>query len=43
MNKGNYPTNELLTKFELLNEYSDIVKESNIGDLGMLEKALQKN
>ena len=40
MNKGNYPTEELLSKFELKSEYGDIVDACIKGDLGKLEKAL---
>jgi hypothetical protein len=43
MNKGNYPTEELLVKFDLKNEYGDIVDACIKGDLGMLETALIKN
>lgn len=43
MNKGIYPTEELLTKFDLKSEYGDIVTACIRGDLGMLESALIKN
>ncbi len=43
MIKGNYPTEELLEKYELKNEYSDIVRSVVDGDLGALEAAITKN
>lgn len=43
MNKGKYPTIELLTKFDLKSEYGEIVDACVKGDLGDLEKALTKN
>lgn len=43
MNKGNYPTQELLNKFDLQSEYGDIVKACVKGDLGLLEAALLQN
>ncbi len=43
MNKGNYPTNEMLKKYDLEAEYSQVVQACISGDLGMLEKALITN
>ena len=43
MTKGNYPTESLLEKYELKNEYSNIVKAVVDGDLGALESAIDKN
>ena len=43
MHKGNYPSKELLTKFDLATEYGDIVKACLQGDLAKLEEALLKN
>ena len=43
MIKGNFPTEALLEKFDLKNEYSDIVKAVILGDLSALEQAIDKN
>lgn len=43
MNKGNYPTEALLNKFDLTAEYGDIVKACIKGDLGLLESAILQN
>ena len=40
MNKGNYPTSDLLEKYNLLDEYGDVVQAVVAGDLGALEKIL---
>ena len=43
MNKGIFPSEALLKKFDLESEYSDIVKSCISGDMGGLERALQLN
>jgi len=43
MNKGNYPSQDLLKKFDLVNEYGEIVNACVKGDLGLLEKTLLIN
>ena len=43
MNKGNYPSLDLLKKFDLVNEYREIVNACVKGDLGLLEKTLLIN
>ena len=43
MNKGTFPSEALLKKFDLESEYGDIVKSCISGDMGGLEHALQVN
>lgn len=43
MNKGNYPSQELLNKFDLVSEYGEIVNACVKGDLGLLESSLLIN
>lgn len=43
MIKGNYPSQDLLKKFDLNAEYGDIVNACLQGDLAKLEKALLNN
>lgn len=43
MIKGNYPSADLLKKFDLASEYGDIVQACLKGDLASLEQALLKN
>jgi len=43
MNKGNYPSPDLLRKYDLEQEYLDIVRSVTDGNLAALEKAMNKN
>lgn len=41
MNKGMFPSEALLKKFELESEYGEVVRACILGDMGGLEQALQ--
>lgn len=43
MIKGTFPSEALLDKFKLKEEYSDIVQAVVAGDLAALEQAITKN
>lgn len=43
MNKGNYPSEELLSKYDFKGEYGGLVRACVNGDLAALEKELLEN
>ena len=43
MNKGNFPSEDLLQRYELAGEYSDVVKACIKGDMMALETTLTLN